>query len=39
MKLKKPYKESTKLVLWKNKKDWQTPGKSDWNEEGKDPNQ
>jgi hypothetical protein len=24
-----------KLVLWKNKQDWQTPGKSDWNEKGK----
>jgi hypothetical protein len=27
-----------KLVLWKNKQDWQTPGQSDQNEQGKDPN-
>jgi uncharacterized protein YxjI len=27
-----------KLVIWKNKQDWQTSGKPDWNEEGKDPN-
>jgi hypothetical protein len=27
-----------KLVLWKNKQEWQTPGKSDYNEDGKDPN-
>jgi hypothetical protein len=27
------------LVLWKNKQNLQTPGKSDKNEEGKDPNE
>jgi hypothetical protein len=26
------------MILWKNKQDWQTPGKSDQNEEGKEPN-
>jgi hypothetical protein len=25
--------QTKKLILWENKQDWQTPGKSDWNEE------
>jgi hypothetical protein len=28
-----------KIVLWNTKWDWQTPGKPDWNEDRKNPNQ
>jgi hypothetical protein len=30
--------QNKKLVLWKNKQDWQAPGKSDLNEKGTDRN-